>query len=72
MINPDMVVLSGHGIDGATPESILAICEKYIPKVHLPDLVIKPDYRDDCLDGMLALALDSLAYEVQMVERERT
>ncbi len=71
VVNPDVVVLSGAGSVGESGEAVLDLCRRTIPEEHLPEILVNPDAGDDCRAGMLSLALDSLAYEVRMVERDR-
>ncbi len=71
VVNPDVVVLSGDGAIGESGAAVLDLCRRTIPDEHLPDILVNPDAGPDCQAGMLSLALDSLAYEVRMVERDR-
>lgn len=68
LMNPRVAVLSGDGMTEGLADSILALCAREIPREHIPDLVIKKDYSDDCLAGMIVQALSSLARYPQLLE----
>lgn len=72
VVNPGAVVISGDAMHGDMAEEIRTQCLKHIPDRHLPVLLVKPDYEDDCFDGMVAMALESLSCEVRLVSRKRS
>lgn len=60
LINPAVIVLSGDNLEEDAHSAILSACVKDIPAEHLPEIIIKQDYNDDCLTGMIVQALSSL------------
>ncbi len=61
LANPDLVVLSGDDLTQKMKKDLQKYCGKDIPHKHLPDLVIKRAYDDDCVSGMFVNAMCSLA-----------
>lgn len=71
VVNPDVVVLSGDGLRPDTGEAVRARCLEVIPERHLPRLLVRDDYEDDCLAGMLAMAEGAMSCGIRIVERNR-
>ena len=69
VINPDVIVLCGEAAEKTTPRALRAACLPFIPERHLPEIVIKPSYEEDCLAGMTAMALAGISSDIQLVER---
>lgn len=68
VVNPGSVVLSGAAVK---PEMLPEIREhllKWIPERHHPEIIVRPEYQADALDGMTAMAMAGLACGVRLVE----
>ena len=71
VVNPDVVVLSGAAMEEGMLPEIKAACLEAVPERHMPELVMRPDYEDDCFAGMAMMGHNRLLPEVQLVERAR-
>lgn len=71
MINPDVFVLTGHLATPDLHDPVRARCLEHIDERHLPRFVVRPEYEEDSLEGMTALALASLSGDVKLIEKER-
>lgn len=71
VVNPGAVVLSGSAVREDMLDRIRELCLARIPERHLPELSIRPEYGEDCLDGMAAMARACLACDVRLVENPR-
>ncbi|MNW39341.1 N-acetyl-D-glucosamine kinase [compost metagenome] len=69
IINPVSIALTG---DLAKPELLDDIyngCLKDIPQEHMPELFVKSNTHDEYLNGLISLTLESLTYNLQLVEK---
>lgn len=69
IINPETIVVTGggirpHGFDYLTKE-----CKKIIPSAHMPKLILQEDMQTAYINGLVAITLESLACEVQLIEK---
>lgn len=71
VINPDIVVIAGSGVDIQTFSAIRKQCLAWIPEQHLPEIILKDDFDDDSLSGMTATAFNTLAPSINLVEKGR-
>ncbi|MBU5671735.1 ROK family protein [Paenibacillus brevis] len=69
IMNPVSIAVTGELTHPSMLEPLTESCMKYIPKEHMPLLTIKNDIHHEYLTGIITLALESLTYRLQLVER---
>ena len=70
IINPETIVLGGDLFKGNELEEIFLECIKIIPREHMPNIFIKNDIHEDYMDGIVSITLESINYNIQLVERK--
>lgn len=71
VMNPEMIALTGSLIQSADLELIAEECLKYIPQMHMPQLVLLAHPDEDYMYGLTVMTLESLAYSYQLVEKRK-
>ncbi|MNC47454.1 hypothetical protein D3C75_965170 [compost metagenome] len=71
VMNPEMIALTGSLIQSADLELIAEECLKYIPQMHMPQLVLLTHPDEDYMYGLTVMTLESLAYSYQLVEKRK-
>ncbi|MBY9080204.1 ROK family protein [Paenibacillus sp. HN-1] len=69
IINPVAIAITGDLTDPSMSEDMVNGCLRYIPKEHLPTLLIKNNTQEEYMTGIITLTLESLTYRLQLVER---
>lgn len=69
VINPQTIVLSGYQFNDSNISEIRKLSQSYIPKGHVPNIVVEPDIHDSYINGLTSLALDQLTYNYKLVEK---
>lgn len=70
VINPATIVVTGGLIQSAMMEGILNACEAIIPKEHMPQLIVEENMQADYINGLIAITLESLACDIQLIEKK--
>lgn len=60
MINPSKIILTGGLITAEKIPEIRSMCEKYIPKEHMPEFVFEPDPDKYYVYGMYRRAIQEV------------
>lgn len=71
VMNPETVALTGSLIHSADIEPIRRECLKYVPEMHMPQLMLLEHPDEDYMHGLITMTLESLAYSYQLVEKRR-
>ncbi|MBD2871112.1 ROK family protein [Paenibacillus arenilitoris] len=69
ILNPAAIALTG---DLLRPDLLQMVSEetmKEIPKAHMPELFIQKDTRQEYVNGLISVTLESLTYSLQLVEK---
>ncbi|WP_238881933.1 ROK family protein [Clostridium sp. YIM B02551] len=70
IINPETIVLSGDLFKGNELDEIYKECTKIIPKEHMANIFIKEDIHEDYMNGIVSITLESLNYNIKLIERK--
>ncbi|MNO24257.1 N-acetyl-D-glucosamine kinase [compost metagenome] len=68
-INPVSIALTGELSRTELLDDIYSGCLKDIPREHMPELFIKNSIHDEYLNGLISITLESLTYNLQLVEK---
>ncbi|GGG68844.1 ROK family protein [Paenibacillus radicis (ex Gao et al. 2016)] len=71
VINPETVAMTGELVNETHIEGILKLCKGVIPDEHMPQLIVLEHPHDDYMNGLIAVTLESLSYNLQLVEKRR-
>lgn len=69
IINPVSMALTGELSDPSLLDEIYNSCLKVIPKEHMPELFVKNNTHEEYLNGLISITLESLTYNLQLVEK---
>ncbi|MFJ5624636.1 ROK family protein [Peribacillus loiseleuriae] len=67
IINPHTVIFSKEEMDQIALNQIAIESTKYVPKAHLPELIVS-DWKRDYLHGLQRLALDRMVTGIRLVD----
>lgn len=70
MLNPVSIAVTGSLVTPSMTQALIDGCLDYIPKEHMPTLIVRNDTQDEYVTGMIALTLERLTYRLQLVERK--
>lgn len=68
-INPVSIALTGDLSKSSLLSEIFDGCLKDIPREHMPELFVKNDTHEEYLSGLISLTLETLTYNLQLVEK---
>lgn len=69
IINPKTIVITGGQVPPQRFEDLAAECAKIIPPAHMPQFILQEDMQTAYLNGLIALTLESLACDIQLIEK---
>ena len=69
IINPETIVLTGGLIRSNMQGEFSIACKKRIPHEHMPQIRIEENMQDDYINGLVAITLESLACDIQLIEK---
>lgn len=69
VINPKTIILSGYRISDPLIGMIESDLRNLPSAMHQPQIIFEEDIHESYIDGLLAMALDQLKYEVALVTR---
>lgn len=69
VINPETIALTGSQVEEEDVEHIYKKCLDVIPEEHMPQLIVLDHPDDDYMTGLIAVTLESLTYNLQLVEK---
>ena len=72
VVNPGSIIITGSLLDEGMCDEIREGCLRCIPEQHLPRIIVKSDYEEDCFNGMITMSLNCLSYNIQLIERKRS
>lgn len=70
ILNPETVALSGGFFDEQNMKLIEMKCLENIEEHHMPQIILRDDLHKDYVDGLIYLALEELACDVALIERQ--
>lgn len=71
VMNPEKIALTGDLVQPADIELIRQECLKYIPEMHMPQMILLEHPDADYMYGLITMTLESLSYSLQLVEKRR-
>lgn len=71
VVNPETVALTGELVREEHIEGIYQQCKGVIPDEHMPQLIVLNHPHEDYMNGLIAITLESLSYNLQLVEKRR-
>jgi hypothetical protein len=71
VLNPDTIALTGDQVRKEDVELIFNQCLEFIPREHLPQITVLEQPDDDYMNGLISVTLESLTYQLQLVEKRR-
>lgn len=69
ILNPDAIALTGELVQSDKMKAIIEGCLEIIPKYHMPEIIFRENIQDEYIKGLIALAQNSLRYEVHLVKK---
>lgn len=69
ILNPETIALTGSLVRPADVNIIRQECLKYIPDMHMPQMISLDHPDQDYMYGLIARTLESLAYSLELVEK---
>lgn len=69
IINPAAIAITGDLSHPSHRDEIYNGCLKDIPREHMPELFVQNDTREQYLNGLIAVTLESLSYHLQLIEK---
>lgn len=70
VLNPTAIVVTGNGMTRDKLEAAEKLCAAYIPAEHMPRIVLRADCRLDYSQGLTLIALQELACEIELVQKQ--
>ncbi|BBI33601.1 ROK family protein [Cohnella abietis] len=71
VINPETIALTGELVKEEHIEGICKLCVGVIPEEHMPQIIVLDDPHHYYMNGLIAVTLESLSYNLQLVEKRR-
>jgi len=71
VVNPETVALTGELVREEHIEGIYQQCKGIIPDEHMPKMIVLSNPHENYIDGLIAVTLESLNYNLQLVEKRR-
>jgi predicted NBD/HSP70 family sugar kinase len=71
VINPETIALTGELVKEDQIEGIYKLCSGVIPDEHMPQIIVLDQPSDHYMNGLIAVTLESLSYNLQLVEKRR-
>ncbi|NMP07874.1 ROK family protein [Paenibacillus polymyxa] len=71
IIDPVSIALTGELSKPALLDDIYNGCLKDVPKEHMPEIFVKNDTHDEYMYGLISVTLESLTYNLQLVEKRK-
>ncbi|MFC3748647.1 ROK family protein [Paenibacillus sp. GCM10012306] len=71
VINPETIALTGDLAKEEHIEGIYQRCSGVIPDEHMPQIIVLDQPHEHYMNGLIAVTLESLSYNLQLVERRR-
>ncbi|WP_248630978.1 ROK family protein [Paenibacillus riograndensis] len=71
IMNPETIALTGSLVEPADVELIRQECLKYIPEMHMPQLMLLENPHENYMYGLITMTLESLSYSLQLIEKRR-
>jgi len=71
VINPETIALTGELVKEEHVQGIFELCKGVIPDEHMPQIIVLEQPHDDYMNGLIAVTLESLSYNLQLVEKRR-
>ncbi|GIM27885.1 hypothetical protein CPJCM30710_05510 [Clostridium polyendosporum] len=69
IINPETIALTGELFKSDQLDDIYNHCLEIIPKEHMPQIFLRENIHDDYMNGLISITLESLSYNIQLVEK---
>ncbi|WP_046216038.1 ROK family protein [Paenibacillus wulumuqiensis] len=69
IINPAAIAMTGNALVPSMLDRIDQDCRQHVPAEHMPQLLIQQDTRHEYLTGLITMTLESLTYNIQLIER---
>ncbi|MNW45386.1 N-acetyl-D-glucosamine kinase [compost metagenome] len=69
IINPAVIVITGDTMEESMLEELTQDCLTMIPQEHMPNLIIRRDTTSEYVAGLIAVALESLTYRMERIEK---
>ncbi|WP_413733098.1 ROK family protein [Sodalis sp. RH20] len=63
IINPGTIAVTGAGLGPQMTADIFRLCQKTIPRQHVPDIIYRESMDDDYLRGIAEMTLESANYQ---------
>lgn len=70
IINPEAIVITGGLIRSNMQGDFSILCRNRIPHEHMPQIIIQENMQDDYIKGLVSLTLESLACDIQLIEKK--
>lgn len=67
IINPETLAVSGGFITESIVEAVTERCTQLIPARHMPKIVLRNNIHNDYVNGLIAIALETLTCNVRLV-----
>lgn len=71
IIDPVSIALTGELSKPTLLDDIYNGCLKDVPKEHMPEIFVKNDTHDEYMYGLISVTLESLTYNLQLVEKRK-
>ncbi|ALP38849.1 transcriptional regulator [Paenibacillus sp. IHB B 3084] len=71
IIDPVSIALTGELSKPTLLDDIYNGCLKDIPQEHMPEIFVKSDTNDEYMNGLISVTLESLTYNLQLVEKRK-
>jgi hypothetical protein len=71
IIDPVSIALTGELSKPNLLDDIYNGCLKDVPKEHMPEIFVKNDTHDEYMFGLISVTLESLTYNLQLVEKRK-
>lgn len=69
--NPETIALTGELVKEEHIEGIYQHCSGVIPDEHMPQIILLDQPHDHYMSGLIAVTLESLSYNLELVEKRR-
>lgn len=71
IVNPETIALTGELVREEHIEGIYSQCKGVIPDEHMPQVIVLNNPHEHYINGLIAVTLESLSYNLQLVEKRR-
>lgn len=71
IVNPETLALTGELVKEEHIEGIYNHCKGVIPDEHMPKIMVLNHAHEHYIHGLIAITLESLSYNLQLVEKKR-